>query len=130
LLTTLHAEPVVVVGLLLGSTYSVPSGQTIFFTPPSGAWMVQLVAPPSSLGALVMGTDVPSSQDRMDAPVLSVLTMQDLPFLPSEPEQAARQSARPAEIRGLTKDRRFMFLSLGEAVAVEKVARDRESCNE
>jgi hypothetical protein len=75
LLTTVHPELVVVVVLLLGNTYSVPSGQTIFFTPPSGAWMVQLVAPPSYLGmtvALVSGVLVPSSHFKMDAPVLSV----------------------------------------------------------
>ena len=116
LLTTVHDEPLAgVVPPLLGITTSVPSGQTIFFTPPSGEEMVQLVAPASFLGMTTVGllsvAVVPSGQTMIWAPASLRLMVQDLPLVPSEPEQATRQSAKPAGMRLRTIRPRFIVFS-------------------
>jgi hypothetical protein len=102
LLTTVHETPVLALAGA-GIVTDVPSGQTIILAPPSGLTMVQLVAPASLLG---MGTFpprvalVPSEQDIVFTPASFGPTVQVVPFvpfLPSEPEQAARQTASAAE---------------------------------
>jgi hypothetical protein len=80
--------------------------------PPSTEAMVQLVAPPSAAGmetVLPRGAVVLSGQTNTFTPASFRWMEHDLPSLPSEPEQAANQVARPAMMKVRAQDPLFMF---------------------